>query len=51
MEVLAESLTLAIGACTYKIKLKAMDTGKLVNKIFFKIGEKGVLDDEDAVHP
>ena len=25
-----------------------MDTGKLINKIFFKIGEHGVLDDEDG---
>ena len=45
--MLVKSLTLAIGACMYKIKLKAMDTGKLINKIFFKIGESGLLDDED----
>ena len=25
-----------------------MNTGKLINKIFFKIGENGMLDDEDG---
>ena len=44
---MVKSLTLAIGACMYKIKLKAMDTGKLINKIFFKIGENGALNHED----